>query len=212
MCTGAQRISLANLFWTFFRIGLMTFGGGVAMAAVMRYELVLKRQWLSEDDFLSAMSTATAVPGVIAVNLAFLQGQRFGGLPGAGAAVLGTICPSFFVILLIVGFALPYFDHPTVAAFLKGCAVAVSGQIAFATYTFARRVRRNWRTGLACAVGLTVVLSGLHPIWAVVTAAGLSYFLQEPNGSVGINDSEQSQGSGLRSQGQVTSAKQEGDA
>ncbi|HEO72206.1 MAG TPA: chromate transporter, partial [Candidatus Hydrogenedentes bacterium] len=91
MCTAAQRISLANLFWTFFRIGLLTFGGGVAMAAVMRYELVLKRRWLGEDDFVSAMSAATAVPGVIAVNLAFLQGQRFRGLPGAGAAVLGTI-------------------------------------------------------------------------------------------------------------------------
>jgi len=193
MCAARPRISLVNLFWTFFRIGLLTFGGGVAMAAVMRYELVLKRRWLGEDDFVSALSTATAVPGVIAVNLAFLQGQRFRGLPGAGAAVLGTICPSFFVILLIVWFALPHFDHPTVAVFLKGCAIAVSGQIAFATYTFARRVRRNWRTGLACAVGLTVLLLGLHPIWAVVTAAGLSYFLQEPNGPSDANGNEESQ-------------------
>lgn len=194
MCVARPRISLVNLFWTFFRIGLLTFGGGVAMAAVMRYELVLKRRWLGEDDFVSAMSTATAVPGVIAVNLAFLQGQRFRGLPGAGAAILGTICPSFFVILLIVGFALPHFDHPTVAVFLKGCAIAVSGQIAFATYTFARRVRRNWRTGLACAVGLTVLLLGLHPIWAVVAAAGLSYFLQEPTELSNTNGNEESQG------------------
>ena len=192
MCGAEPQVSWARLFWAFFRIGLLTFGGGVAMAAVMRYELVLKRRWLSEDDFVSVVSTATAVPGAVAVNMAFLQGRRFGGLRGAAAAVFGTICPSFLVILLVVWFALPYFDHPRVAMFLKGCAVAVSGQIAFATYTFARRVPRDWHTGLACGLGLGILLLGLHPIWAVAGAAGLSYFLQNRGDSSGADDGEES--------------------
>lgn len=191
MHTDDKRASCLNLFWTFFRIGLLTFGGGLAMAAVVRYELVLKRRWLSEDDFVATMSTATVVPGAIAVNLAFLQGRRFGGLPGAAAAVLGTVCPSFFVILLLVWFALPYFDHPTVAAFLKGCAVAVVGQIAFAGYTFARRMHRNWRTIFVCVTGLIVLSLGLHPLWAVATAAGLGYLLQCQNRPTDANRSEE---------------------
>jgi chromate transporter len=191
MCGAEPRVSRARLFWTFFRIGLLTFGGGVAMVSVMRYELVLRRRWLNEDDFVSVLSTATAVPGAIAVNMAFLQGRRFGGLWGAASAVLGTICPSFMVILLIVWFALPHFEHPTVAVFLKGCAIAVSGQIAFATYTFARRVPRDWHTALACVLGLGILLSGLHPIWAVAGAAGLSYFLQGRGDSSGADDGEE---------------------
>ncbi|HUW31722.1 MAG TPA: chromate transporter [Planctomycetota bacterium] len=166
-----------SLFWAFFRIGLFTLGGGFAMATVMRHELVLKRRWLSEDEFISAMSTATAVPGAIAVNLAFLQGRRVRGKCGATAATLGTICPSFFVILLIAWFALPYLENPRVAAFFKGCGIAVAGQIAFAGFTFARRLRRDWRNFAVCALGLLVVGLGLHPVWAIVAAAGLGFVL-----------------------------------
>ncbi len=191
MLAGQERASCLHLFGTFFRIGLLTFGGGFAMASVMRHELVLKRRWLSEDDFISVLSTATVVPGAIAVNLAFLQGRRFRGLPGAAAAVLGTACPSFVVILLIVWFAMPHFDHPAVGAFLKGCAVAVAGQIAFAAYTFARRLRGNWRTVSACVLGLVVLFLGLHPLWAVVAAAGSGYFLQGHDGPADANGSEE---------------------
>ena len=110
-------IPLVKIFGAFFRIGLFTLGGGLAMSPVMRHELVIKRRWLNDDDFMSTMSLATIVPGAIAVNIAYLLGRRLRGKAGATAAILGTVVPSFFVILLIAAFLLPYFDYPKVTAF-----------------------------------------------------------------------------------------------
>jgi len=155
----------------------MTFGGGFAMSTVLRHELVLKRRWLSDKEFVNTFSTATAVPGAIGVNLAFIEGRRLHGMAGAIAAAVGIVCPSVLVILLIARFGAPYFDHPTVAAFLKGSAIAVAGQIAFAAFTFARRLRRHWQNAVVCGLGLFVLGIGLHPIWAVAAAGALGYLM-----------------------------------
>ena len=90
------------------------------MATVMRHELVLKRQWLNDDDFMAEMSLATLVPGAIAVNVAYLQGRHLRGKTGAAMAVFGTVLPAFGLILLVAWVALPYFSHPWVAAFFAG--------------------------------------------------------------------------------------------
>ncbi|MBN1124712.1 MAG: chromate transporter [Sedimentisphaerales bacterium] len=172
-----KRVSYVSLFFTFFRLGLMTFGGGFAMAAVLRHEIVLKRRWLTERDFIDTLSIATSIPGAIAVNLAFLEGRRLRGLPGGFTAAAGTMCPSVLTILLIVRFVAPYFDHPVIAAFLKGCAVAVAGQIAFAALSFARRLRRNWQNITVCGTGLIILGMGLHPFWAVATTTLLGYLI-----------------------------------
>lgn len=178
---GPAQISCLRLFLTFFRIGLTTFGGGFSMATVLRHEIVLKRRWLSEREFLNTLSTATSVPGAVAVNLAFLEGNRLRGLRGGIAAAAGQICPSILVILFIARFAVMYFDQPLVSAFLKGAAIAVTGQIAFAAVTFARRLRPHWQNALACGLGLAVVAIGIHPVWAIVTAACAGYLMmREP--------------------------------
>ncbi len=147
------------------------------MVSVMRHELVFKRRWIEEEDFLAEMSMATLVPGVIAVNVAFLQGRRMRGWRGALIAVLGTVLPSVCVILMVVWVALPFFAHPGVAAFLRGCALAVAGQLAFTSYLFARKYLMSLANVALCAVSfLMIVLLKLHPIWAVITAAGIGYF------------------------------------
>lgn len=178
---GAQKkvkVSRRDLFWTFFRVGLFTLGGGLAMTTVVRHELVLKRRWIKDKDFMAELSTATLVPGAIAVNLAFLQGRYLRGRTGALAAVLGTILPSFVIMLLIASFAIPYFSHPHVKAFFRGCSIAVGGQLAFAGFVFGKKHLRTWHNVLVCLLGLSLVgLLGLHPVWAVIAAGGLGYFL-----------------------------------
>ncbi len=165
-----------TIFWTFFRIGLFTLGGGLAMATVIRHELVLQRRWIKDEDFLSELSTATLIPGVIAVNLAFLQGRRLRGKGGSFAAIMGTVLPSFLVILLIATVAMPYFSHPVVASFLKGCAIGVAGLLGFAAYTFGRKYVRDYRNMLVCAVGLVVIaVLGMHPVWAVIVCGVVGY-------------------------------------
>jgi chromate transporter len=171
-------VSLLNIFNTFFRVGLFTLGGGLAMSPVMRYELVVKRQWLKDSDFMSVMSLATVVPGAIAVNIAYLLGRRLRGKTGAAVAILGTILPSFFVILFIAGFLLPFFNYPKVAAFFRGCAIAIVGQLAFAGFVFGRKSLRSWRHLVVCAGGVLIVgVLRMHPIWGIITASVLGFWL-----------------------------------
>lgn len=173
-----NNISCSKIFWTFFRVGLLTFGGGLAMSAVIRYELVLKNKWINEDDFLSVFSTATIIPGSIAVNIAYLQGTRFQGKKGAATAVLGTILPSFLIILAIAYFGLPYFNYPKVTAFFKGSALAVAGQLLFSGFIFSKKLLSKWKNIVICSIGLFMVaVIGLHPIWTLIVAAILGYFL-----------------------------------
>lgn len=173
-----KEISLAKIFWTFFRVGLFTFGGGLAMGTVIRHELVAKNKWISDDDFMSEFSTATIIPGSIAVNIAYLQGNRFRGKWGAATAVIATILPSFWVILTIVYFGLPYFSHPRVAAFFRGSALAIVGQLTFTGSIFSKKLLNNWRNVIICVISLLIVsVVGLHPIWALIVAGILGYFL-----------------------------------
>jgi len=165
------RVSYLRLFGVYFRIGLITLGGGFGMAPILRHELVLKRKWITERQFISTLSTATAIPGAIAVNLAFLEGRRMRGFLGGITAAVGTMCPSILIILLIARFATPYFNNPTVVAFLKGCAIAVTGQIAFAAWAFVRKLRPRWQNAAVCVLGLLILALGVHPVWAVSVAA-----------------------------------------
>ena len=173
-----NRVSFGTLFFAFFRIGLFTLGGGLAMLPVIRHELVIRRGWLKESDFISVISLATVVPGVIAVNVAYLLGSRVLGKRGAAFAVLGTVLPSFFVILVVAGILLPFFNYPKVDAFLRGCAIAVAGQLAFAGFIFGRTLLRRWTHLLVCAVGVIIVgAGGMHPIFGLVAASILGYWL-----------------------------------
>ncbi|MFA6621811.1 MAG: chromate transporter [Candidatus Caldatribacteriota bacterium] len=173
-----ETISLIELFWTFFRIGMLTFGGGIAMTMVMRHELVLKKNWMEDSDFFSIVALATAVPGVIAVNVAYLLGRRFRGWKGLILSVLGVVLPSFFIILLIVGILLPYFYNPLVVKFLRGCAIAVVGQLAFASVVFSRKSIRRWPHLAVCVIGIVIVgVLKLHPVFALVTVSIIGYFL-----------------------------------
>jgi chromate transporter len=94
------------------------------------------------------------------------------------AAIFGTVLPSFGIILLIAWIALPYFAQPKVTAFLRGCAIAVVGQLAFAGLIFARKLLRSWRNAIVCIAGLIVVaVFKMHPVWAMIAAGGMGYLL-----------------------------------
>jgi chromate transporter len=172
-----QPVSALQIFWTFFRVGLFTLGGGMAMATVLRHELVLKKRWVEDDIFIGELSTATLIPGAIAVNFAYLQGRNLGGAKGSLAAVIGAILPSICIILFIAYFAVPYFENPHVKAFLKGCSLAVVGQLAFAAFTFGKKQLRKWENILIAIIALIcVAIFHFHPIWAIAIAASLGYF------------------------------------
>ena len=93
--------SLATIFVSFLKIGMFTFGGGYAMLPLIERELITKRKWIEQKEYLDLLTLAQSVPGPIAVNTAVFVGYKVRGLRGAAAALLGTVTPSFVIILVI---------------------------------------------------------------------------------------------------------------
>ena len=96
--------SLATIFVSFLKIGMFAFGGGYAMLPLIERELITKRKWIEQKEFLDLLTLAQSVPGPIAVNTSVFVGYKVRGLRGAAAALLGTVTPSFVIILAITIF------------------------------------------------------------------------------------------------------------
>ncbi len=96
-----------QLFTTFFKIGAFTFGGGWAMISIIEKEIVDKHHWIDREDFLDLLAIAQSLPGILAVNIATSIGDRLKGMKGGIVASLGTILPSFLIILAIAIFLTP---------------------------------------------------------------------------------------------------------
>ena len=117
-----------QLFLTFFKIGLVSFGGGYGMISLIREE-VLSFGWLTEEDFLSFLAVSESTPGPIAINMATFIGSSQAGIFGSFMATLGVILPSFIIILLIVIFINNLLKYASVNAVLLGIRPAVIGLI-----------------------------------------------------------------------------------
>lgn len=101
---------LWKIFLTFFKIGAFTFGGGYAMIPLIQHETVNNHKWVTDEDILDIVAIAESTPGPIAINAATFIGYRVKGIPGAMAATLGVVLPSF-VIILAISFVLRRFKE-----------------------------------------------------------------------------------------------------
>lgn len=119
---------LLNLFITFFKIGLFTFGGGYAMIPIITQE-VTANAWLTESEILNFIAVAESTPGPIAVNMATFVGASQSGILGALMATLGVVLPSFIIIIIIVSLISGLMKFAGVQAFLKGVRPIVVGLI-----------------------------------------------------------------------------------
>ena len=93
---------LFQIFTTFMKIGIFTFGGGYAMIPLIQRETVVKRKWVDDDDILDIVAIAESTPGPIAINASTFVGYRVGGFFGAIVGTVGMILPSFIIILAIL--------------------------------------------------------------------------------------------------------------
>ena len=113
--------SLGTLFFTFFKIGLFTFGGGYAMIALLEEEFIQRRRWLDKDEFLDMTAIAESTPGPVAINSATYLGYKLAGVPGAVAVCL----PSFLIIYAISLFFEQFTQLTVIANAFKGIQVCV---------------------------------------------------------------------------------------
>ena len=91
-------------FKIFFKIGAFTIGGGYAMVPLIENEIVDKRGWLAREDFVDLLAISQSAPGILAVNISIFIGYRLKGVPGSIVTALGTVLPSFLIILAIALF------------------------------------------------------------------------------------------------------------
>ena len=108
-----------RLFWEFFKIGLFTFGGGLAMVPLVK-DAVISNQWLSETEFYNFIGVCESTPGPIAINMATYVGASQASLLGSIVAVLGVVLPSFIIILIIAKLLNNFVSNKYFKAFIKG--------------------------------------------------------------------------------------------
>lgn len=137
-----------QLFSSFFKIGAFTFGGGWAMISIIEREVVDKHRWLERDNFLDLLAVSQALPGILAVNIATSVGDRIKGLKGSILASLGTILPSFILILLIAIFLTPDMikNNVVISSIFMGIRPAVVALIVAPVITSAKSAKLTLKT------------------------------------------------------------------
>lgn len=164
-------------FLIFFRIGIFTIGGGYAMVPLIEAELVHKRKWISQNDFLDLMALAQTVPGIFAVNIAIFTGYKLKKFWGAFWMALGTILPSFFIILAIALFFHQMEDNTTLENIFKGIRPAVVALIAVPTFKMAQSAHINKYTiWIPAASALLIWQLDFSPIYIIILS-GLGGYL-----------------------------------
>lgn len=132
-----------KLFLTFFKIGLFTFGGGYAMIPLMQRETVDKHKWVSDDDILDIIAIAESTPGPIAINSATFIGYKTAGVWGSVAATLGTVLPSFMIILIISFFLRQFQDIKAVQYAFNGIRAGVLALLIKAWWNMYKKMPKN---------------------------------------------------------------------
>lgn len=162
---------LLSLFAVFLRIGAFTWGGGYAMLPLIRCELVEKRKWISSNDFVDGVAISQSVPGAIALNIATHTGNRIAGVPGAIAAVIGCVLPSFISIVVISIFFLRFRELSVVQGFFKGATPAIFALLIGAIVDIGRDALKGYReTIIAVGLLLLLLLLHIHPALAIAIA------------------------------------------
>ena len=163
---------LWEMFTTFFKIGSFTFGGGFAMIPIIQEEIVEKKSWISEEDFLDTISIAQSSPGPIAVNTSIFVGYRIKGLKGALVCTLGAVLPSFIIMLVIAMSFSKIRDSSILEKIFSGIRPAVVALIFSAVYTISCRSHFH-RKGLFVAfiAMLIIVFLNINPIYLILTGA-----------------------------------------
>ena len=158
-----------SLFYSFFKIGLFTFGGGYAMIPLVQREVV-RKGWILEDQFLELLTLAQSAPGPLALNTAVFVGYRVKGYRGVALSVFGIILPSFVIILIIAIYLHSFRDNHVVAAVFKGIRPAVVALMLAPVFGFSKGL--GWKRGvLAVVAAFLVWYFSISPVYLIIFGA-----------------------------------------
>ncbi len=170
---------LLDLFFTFAKIGAFTFGGGYAMLALMKEELVERKKWCTEEELLDYFALSQCTPGVIAVNCATFVGRKLKGILGGAFATVGVIVPSFCIILVIASFLKNFAQYPITQHIFGGIRVIVAVLVVNAVLKMGKSaIKDKFCIALAAISCLLSFLFKLSPIWFVLAGTILGLLVK----------------------------------
>lgn len=173
---------LWQLFITFFKIGAFTFGGGYAMIALLEGELVTKKKWVTQEEFLDIVAIAESTPGPVAINSATFIGYKMAGVAGSALATLGVVLPSFTIIYIISLFFDRFMELKAVASAFKGIQACVVYLIFSAGWKLFKGMKKKpleitiLAVIMAVFIGFSVFAVKFSSIWMIMAsgAAGIA--------------------------------------
>ena len=149
---------LSQLFFSFMKVGLFTFGGGYAMISVITDTCVRTKGWLTQDEMTELTVVAESTPGPIAINCATYAGYKMAGMTGAVLATLGIVLPSFIILYIISMFLEQFLEYRVIAAACKGIKVGVSLLILDAGFTMLKKMKRKPLPRIIAGCAFAVIL------------------------------------------------------
>ncbi len=170
-----KKVSLWQIFAVFAKIGAFTIGGGYAMIPLIQAEMS-RRGWISDDELPDIVALSQSAPGVMAVNISIFAGHKLRGFKGSLAATLGSITPSFLMILAIAMFFTAFKDNPWVERAFKGIRPVVISLIAVPMVNMAKKSCKSWWAWLL-AIGSLVLVAFLNvsPIYIILCVMVLGF-------------------------------------
>ena len=171
---------LLTLFWTFFKIGAFTFGGGYAMIPLIQREVAETHKWIGEEDILDTMVIAQSAPGALAINSATLIGYKVAGFWGALLSTLGVVLPSYVVISILSLFIMQFKELTYVSYAFEGIRAGVVVLIINAVVKLSKNCRRGaFNICIILAVFLLSTFTGFNIIYmlAISAVVGIVYHL-----------------------------------
>ncbi|HEY8444986.1 MAG TPA: chromate transporter [Bacilli bacterium] len=168
-----------ELFSTFFRIGLFTFGGGLAMIPLVQHEVVEKKKWLTDDEMLDMIAIAESTPGVIAVNTATFVGYKVGKFWGSLFATIGVVIPSVIVISIIALFFENFLQIEVVAAIFRGIRVGVIFLIFNAAIKIYKKSPKTLVTYVIIIIAILLsIFTSINSIYIILIGATIGILSQ----------------------------------
>lgn len=173
---------ILSLFVVFFKIGSVTFGGGLAMLPILERELIQKKKWITNEELIDYYAISQSTPGVIAVNVSTFVGHNRAGIPGAVAATLGVVTPSVIIIMFIAEFISNFDAIVWVQKALAGINVAVAALLTYSVVTLCKKTLKRRIDVLFYALSFCAVyffkVSGIFIVLATVVIGIVSYLLR----------------------------------
>mgnify|MGYP002515720075 CR=1 FL=1 len=170
---------MLELFLTFLKIGLFTFGGGYAMISLIEDICVEKKKWITHDQMMNVTIVAESTPGPIAINCATYVGYLKKGFPGAVVATLGVVIPSFIIIYIISMFLDNFLEITIVANAFKGIKLAVGLLILNAGLNMLQKMKKSALaiTLLVCSLAVMLLVPNFSALSLMVIAGVISLAL-----------------------------------